>query len=84
MPVLLFTYVLQFMDKTSLANASVMGIIVDTHLVGQEFSWLSSVFYFGYLFANLPVSVLLVKFPLGKTLGTAVYGPQTSECETLN
>jgi MFS family permease len=42
--------------------------------VNQEFSWLSSVFYFGYLAASFPASVLLVKLPLGKTISITVYG----------
>lgn len=32
---------LQFMDKTSLGYSSVFGIIEDTHLIGQDYSWAS-------------------------------------------
>jgi ACS family allantoate permease-like MFS transporter len=43
------------------------------HLVGQQYSWASSIFYFGYLFASLPGSYGFVKLPLGKYLaGTMV------------
>ncbi|KAJ5365462.1 hypothetical protein N7517_008348 [Penicillium concentricum] len=68
MPMLVFGYLLQYMDKVSLANASIMGVIPSLHLHGQQFSWLSGIFYFGYLAASYPVSVILVRFPLGKTL----------------
>ncbi|KGO39840.1 Major facilitator superfamily domain, general substrate transporter [Penicillium expansum] len=68
LPLLTISYLLQFLDKTSLGNTGVMGIIADTKLVGQEFSWLSSVFYFGYLAASYPMSVAFVKFPLAKVL----------------
>jgi ACS family allantoate permease-like MFS transporter len=42
------------------------------HLVGQQYSWASSAFYFGYLAASIPGSVGFVKFPIGKYLATAV------------
>lgn len=38
------------------------------HLVGQDYSWASSAFYYGYLVATPIASVGLVKFPLGKFL----------------
>ncbi|KAJ5518749.1 Major facilitator superfamily domain general substrate transporter [Penicillium expansum] len=72
LPLLTISYLLQFLDKTSLGNTGVMGIIADTKLVGQEFSWLSSVFYFGYLAASYPMSVAFVKFPLAKVLSISV------------
>ncbi|RDW93611.1 uncharacterized protein DSM5745_00933 [Aspergillus mulundensis] len=48
-PLLFITYMLAFMDKTILSSAAVFGLIEDTHLVGQQYSWVSSAFYFGYL-----------------------------------
>ncbi|OBT89035.1 hypothetical protein VE02_02186 [Pseudogymnoascus sp. 03VT05] len=72
LPLLTLSYLLQFLDKTSLGNTGVMGIIPDTKLVGQEFSWLSSVFYFGYLAASYPLSVAFVKYPLGKVLSISI------------
>ncbi|PMD15256.1 hypothetical protein NA56DRAFT_650395 [Hyaloscypha hepaticicola] len=49
-----------------------MGIQTDTHLRGQQYSWCSSAFYFGFLVASFPGSIGFVKFPLGKCLSTAV------------
>lgn len=43
------TYVLNFLDKGILSNASVFGLRDDTHLVGQQYSWVGSIFYFGYV-----------------------------------
>jgi hypothetical protein len=40
---------LQFLDKTSLSYASVLGIIQDTHLFGSQYGALGSLFYVGYL-----------------------------------
>ncbi len=47
LPFLCITYALQFIDKTSLGYSSVYGIIPDNRLKGQEYSWASSIFYFG-------------------------------------
>jgi MFS transporter, ACS family, allantoate permease len=41
-------------------------------LVGQEFPWLNSAFYFGYLIATYPVSVLFVKLPIAKVLAASM------------
>jgi MFS family permease len=41
-------------------------------LTGTDFSWVSSIFYFGYLIASYPASLCFVKFPLGKFLATSV------------
>lgn len=47
MPLLMVTYCLQYLDKSSINFASVYGLKEGTHLVGQDYSWLSSIFYFG-------------------------------------
>jgi MFS family permease len=66
--IMFVTYNLNFMDKTILSSASVFGLIDDNHLVGQQYSWVSSVFYFGYLFFEYPTTLLIQKLPIGKYL----------------
>lgn len=46
-PLLAAVYFLQFLDKTTLSYTAVMGIRTDTHLVGQDYSDLSMLFYIG-------------------------------------
>lgn len=72
LPFLCITYALQFIDKTSLGYSSVYGIIADNHLVGQQYSWTSSIFYFGYLLAEYPGIAVLQKFPVAKFLGVNI------------
>ncbi|KFY49408.1 hypothetical protein V495_00597 [Pseudogymnoascus sp. VKM F-4514 (FW-929)] len=72
MPLMFVTYALQYLDKTTVGNANVLGMAVDTNLVGQQFSWVSSVFYFGYLGASIPASYGFVKLPLGKYLAGTI------------
>ncbi|KAI8240766.1 putative transporter [Colletotrichum sp. SAR 10_96] len=49
LPLMCWVYMIQFADKTTLNYASLMGIREDTNLKGNEFSWISSIFYAGYL-----------------------------------
>ncbi|KAH8902081.1 hypothetical protein BR93DRAFT_887917, partial [Coniochaeta sp. PMI_546] len=72
LPFLCCTYALQFMDKLSLGYSSVYGIIPDNHLVGQNYSWVSSIFYFGYLAAEYPGVAILQRFPVAKFLGVNI------------
>ena len=72
LPFLCITYALQFIDKTSLGYSSVYGIIPDNKLVGQDYSWTSSIFYFGYLLAEYPGVAILQRFPVAKFLGANI------------
>ncbi|KAK7061739.1 CNF01220-like protein [Favolaschia claudopus] len=68
MPLLCVTYGLQYSDKTSLSSGVVFGLRTDTHLIGQQYAWLSTLFYLGYMLAEFPMSTALQIFPLGKFL----------------
>lgn len=52
LPLMCWIYAIQFADKISLNSASLMGIQEDTHLDpnSQQYSWVSSIFYAGYIF----------------------------------
>jgi len=43
-------YMMAFIDKQTLSYTSLMGLIQDLHLTGNQYSWSSGIFYFGYLF----------------------------------
>ena len=66
MPLMYITYFLQYLDKTTLSYASVMGLQKDTNLVGNQYNWLGTVFYFGYLVAEPLGNRCLQYFPLGR------------------
>lgn len=68
LPLLFVTYVLNFMDKTILSSASVFGLKQDTHLEGQDYAWVSSVFYFGYFAWAYPTTLLVARLPVGRYL----------------
>ncbi|PYH92088.1 MFS general substrate transporter [Aspergillus ellipticus CBS 707.79] len=67
-PLLFVTYLLNFMDKAILSSASVFGLTEDTHLEGQQYSWVSSIFYFGYFFWEGPTNWLIPRVPVAQYL----------------
>lgn len=73
LPIILFVYCLQSLDKTTLSYASVFGLIEDTHLEGEQFSWLGSVVYVAQLVFQPLVAYALVKLPVGKFCATMVF-----------
>ncbi|CAI6335246.1 unnamed protein product [Periconia digitata] len=75
MPIMCLVYGLNYLDKTTLSYASVMGLRLPSSddklksgidLTGSEYSWLGSMFYFGYIIWEYPTSQLLQRLPLGK------------------
>jgi len=66
MPMLCVVYGLNYLDKTTLSYASVMGLQTDIHLKGTNYQWLGSMFYIGYLAWEYPTSRLLQRLPLAK------------------
>ena len=53
LPYLAVCYCFFYIDKTTLSYAAIFGIKDDLKLVGKEYSWLSSIFYFGFLVSDL-------------------------------
>jgi len=74
LPILLVVYFLQALDKATLAYASVFGLIDDTGLKGEEYSWLGSIVYIAQLVMQPLVAFFLVKLPIGKFIGVVVLG----------
>jgi MFS family permease len=54
----------------------VYGLQEGTNLHGQDFSWLGSLFYFGYLTSQFPAGYVIQRLPLGKVIGvtTTIWG----------
>ncbi|KAJ6632476.1 major facilitator superfamily domain-containing protein [Mycena sp. CBHHK59/15] len=59
---------IQQTDKTSLGNQAIFGLRTDAHLRGQEYQWLTTVFYMTYLLGEFPSNFLLQRWALGRTL----------------
>ncbi|XXH01967.1 hypothetical protein Hte_008330 [Hypoxylon texense] len=66
LPIMLTVYFLQGLDKATLAYSSVFGLIDDTGLVGDQYSWLGSIVYLAQLVMQPPLAWLLVRLPIAK------------------
>jgi MFS family permease len=73
LPIMLFAYVLQQLDKSTLSYASVFGIQQKAHLHGRQYSWLSSAVYFAQLVIQPFAAYFLVRFPVAKFLAVNVF-----------
>jgi fucose permease len=65
-------YMMQYMDKVALSQATLLNLREDLDLKGQEYSWTSAIFYFGYFAWSWPSSYLMVRLPLAKYMGVSV------------
>lgn len=74
LPLMLAVYFLHALDKATLSYASIFGLIDDTHLHGDQFSWLGSVVFLAQLVFQLPVAWALVKLPIGTFTSFMVLG----------
>src|SRR4051812_8243856 len=45
MPLIFLVYFLQYIDKSAISYASVTGLKMSAHLVGDQFNWVASIFY---------------------------------------
>ncbi|OAX37933.1 MFS general substrate transporter [Rhizopogon vinicolor AM-OR11-026] len=61
---------IQFMDKTTLGSAAILGIQEATHLTTNQ---LGTVFYLSYLLFEYPQNLALQRFPVGKWMSINIF-----------
>ncbi|EJD48810.1 MFS general substrate transporter [Auricularia subglabra TFB-10046 SS5] len=67
--VMVVTYFAQTLDKGTLNFASIMGIVEDTGLHGQQYAWLTTCLYLAVLVWEFPTNRLIQRLPIAKYLG---------------
>jgi sugar phosphate permease len=63
---------LTYSDKQTINFASVFGLQQDLNVSGSEFSWAVSLFYFGILTAQFPMTYFIGRFPATVVVSIAV------------
>ncbi len=53
MPFICISYLFTYLDKAMLGYAAIFDLQTDLDLQGNQYSWVSSIFYFGYLVVRL-------------------------------
>ncbi|KAJ5782429.1 hypothetical protein N7457_004203 [Penicillium paradoxum] len=72
MPLICIVYFLQYLDKIAISYASVTGLRESANLQGNQFNWVSSVFFFGQLAFAFPTMRLVQAFPLARYVAVNV------------
>lgn len=73
LPLMWFCYGIQQTDKTSLGTQAIFGLRTDTKLVGQQYSWLTTIFYITYMIGEFPSNFLLQRWSLGRSLSIYMF-----------
>ncbi|KAF8848455.1 MFS general substrate transporter [Acephala macrosclerotiorum] len=68
LPFICIGYHVMYVDKQTLGSSAILGILKDAKLNSNQYNWLSSIFYLGYLLAEWPQNWALQRFPVGKWL----------------
>ncbi|SJL08084.1 uncharacterized protein ARMOST_11446 [Armillaria ostoyae] len=68
LPLMWLCYGLQSADKTAIGTMISFGLREDTGLVGQQYSWLTTIFYLTYMCFEFPSNIILQRWRMGKTL----------------
>lgn len=66
LPLMWLCYGIQQTDKTSLGTQAIFGLREDTHLVGQQYSWLTTIFYITYMIFEFPSNIVLQRYKMGR------------------
>ncbi|KAI8886243.1 MFS general substrate transporter [Backusella circina FSU 941] len=69
LPFVFFTSFLQFIDKAALGSSAVLGIREDTHITNDQFGFVGSIFFLGYLIAQAFGILFMQKFSIKRYLG---------------
>ena len=76
LPLMCAMYGLTYVDKVAMSWAVLFNFREDLGLVSTEYSWASSMFYFGYLVAQYPASYILQRYKTARviSISTMLWG----------
>ncbi|KAJ5676038.1 MFS transporter [Penicillium macrosclerotiorum] len=62
-----------FQQSLHLNYSNAYGLQEDTHMTGDDYSWVSSALYFGWLVGAYPWQLLLQRYPVGRLIGIMLF-----------
>ncbi|EPQ31742.1 uncharacterized protein PFL1_01074 [Pseudozyma flocculosa PF-1] len=71
-PIMMSIYGMQYADKVSLSAGVIFGLREDTHLVANEYAWLTTIFYLGYLVAQPLLNYLMQRVNASRFLSILI------------
>ncbi|CAI6335658.1 unnamed protein product [Periconia digitata] len=74
LPIMVFTYFLQALDKGTMSFTSIMGIRDDIPILQQndKFAWLTTCIYIAVLIVEFPTNYIIQRVPIAKYLGANI------------
>lgn len=72
LPLIGGSVILSAVDKNILSNAAVLGMKDGTHLTGNQYAWVGSLFFFGYLTFEWPMAYLIQRAPVAKFFSATI------------
>ncbi|KAJ4203428.1 hypothetical protein FSOLCH5_007733 [Fusarium solani] len=73
LPVMWIASGIQFADKVIISTQATFGMPADTGLVGQQYSWLTTIFYIAFLVSQAPANFFLQRVSLGPTVAICMF-----------
>ncbi|KAL4895573.1 major facilitator superfamily domain-containing protein [Aspergillus ambiguus] len=67
--IMVFTYLVQALDKGTLSFTSIMGLLDDAHISQNQYAWLSTCVYLSILVVEYPTNWIIQRVPIAKYLG---------------
>lgn len=61
---------IQIVDKNALSIQALFGLREDTGLVGQQYQWLTTIFYLTYMLGQFPSVYIMQRYKVGLSLST--------------
>ncbi|KAL3421227.1 allantoate permease [Phlyctema vagabunda] len=74
LPCLIFIYLMNFLDRSNLAQARLGSLEEDLHMKGTDFNLATSILFVGYLTMQLPSNLLLTRVKPAMYLGLVISG----------
>ncbi|KAM3442332.1 hypothetical protein NHJ13734_002440 [Beauveria thailandica] len=72
LPIMAISYFFQYLDKSALGSTAILGLRHDLGLSGSDYSWSSSIYYFGYIVASYPAGVVMIRWRVGKAITASI------------
>ncbi len=63
LPLVILIYLFNYLDRNSITQARLYGLQKDTHVEGATYNTAISIFSAGYIFMQLPSTLLMTKLP---------------------
>ncbi|KAI4597701.1 hypothetical protein KJ359_003976 [Pestalotiopsis sp. 9143b] len=73
-PIMFFMYGIQQTDKTSISIQALFGMEEALGFEGQEYQWLTTIFYLTYMIGEFPSTWLMQRFKIGRILTLYIVG----------